>query len=678
MVVESRPSGKDIWKVRQHTQFLYTQCAQQVLQDAKNYLAYKKNKINSDYAQARFDAVTELKNCMTANYLSTHEAFSKYGQRRYEGIHGEIKNRQKNEAEMEKLKAWKKDLLDTYNYDISEAPEENKKAFLGNEFTKASLEKIPSKFSTYRMGAVHVAMLALMSEQVDGKPKYTMEDILDCKKLQKEKQEMFKTVVTKMSNATPDYTWISKQIYEGSQIAHRYMGEYANKVDYSKPDFMYSRDFFMAGKLSMIMFDAWQESKNCKPEFLAYVQTKDPTVKPFDEAHKKLGNLRGLMDFYMMHLDHQAKHILHGKREHQSYDSSLLKNAFMLNEYKQAFSQRAKTAQGKQHIADWFTTEEMGDFRLKEGAAFTTYGAFQFSKEGRERSLPYVMDGSIFNTVKVEYKTVDGAKMAVLKGELPTDIIGENMQYVKMDPQDVYLKLNQQLDHFMELKKTADPDMQVYLDNAIRGMTELGKLSEKARSLTDEEKKVAKAAMKAVFSYHLADNFHDIGATGDTLRESVYQNIDKLEQYQRYVKNIDKGSVASLVISNQNLAVSNADEVILAKGKIAKDMLESGAYKTPKMVKLGFAFAYTQSVQEAAGKLPRDVINHKNPSPYEHAAHVFEHIDEYLKPDMIKQYQKKGEKPDLLRNQDKMRQYARNYKIGQVNQQANRQAGPNP
>ncbi|MCR5283060.1 MAG: hypothetical protein K6E18_06780 [Lachnospiraceae bacterium] len=672
MAAESKETGKGAWERRKHTQTLYLECTQKVKELSEKYLSYKTDNINSKYAQARFDTVTDLKNIIQVNDESVFKAFSRDAVRRFEGQQGERKRALRVEPEMKKIEAFKK-MADLHDFDISKASDRARKLFLGDHFT---LEQIKAKdshchYSLGRMGGVSVTIMALLAEQKDGKPLYSAEDILNPDKLQKEKADMFKTVVDKMTQEPADQKWIAQKMYDGYMVAYDQMGIFASKVNYDNPDFIYQPDFFKAGKLSMVMFDVWQEMEHCKNELTEYAKTKDPSVGDFNKLHSELGNKRGLMDKYMKMLIDRADYIMGKDKDYADYGNQVLKHSFNVMHFTKLFSERAKTA-GDKHISNWFSEGKMAMARAVEGGTVEAFGNALLSHQDVQRMLPDIVDFGIFKNIEVEHEIDEfGNVKANLKGDFGMDILKEDQNYISMGPQEVYNRINSQLEHLADLSKVSEHDVQPYLQKAIKGLTKLGKLSVKARTLSPEEKQESAAAMKDVFSYYLADNFSSVGAKGEDLKTLVDQNIDKLECYKRYVNHIDDGSTASLVISNQSTVVDNDPEVILAKGRYAKKMLESGAYKTDGQVKEGFAYAYTSSVMDAAGKLPRSQEYHRKFKVGEHVEHVVSHIGEYLSKDAIKQYKKpRGPKPDLLTNTQNLKNYAENYGKKQPGMQA--------
>ncbi len=664
MVEESRGKGKENWEKRKHTYTAYLECANRVKESAKRYLTYKKDKINSDYAQARFDTITELQNVIDVNERSVRDAFAQDTVKRFENVKGERARSQYVEGQKAKMRAWRDQIK---KIDLFSETMDSRKTYLGDRYTEAMLADINTRspYSLDRNAAFSVTNMALLLEKDEktGQPKYTLDDILDPTKLKEQKQAKFHEVVVKMTRETLDQKWIAQTIHDGTQKAYEMMGQLTEKVDFSNPDFIYDMNLCKAAKLSQVMFDAWQENVKCKEEITEIACQRDKSIQNFEQYRHKAGAQRGVLDKFMIQVNDYTKAIVGEEGNfHVPNNGILMVKAYGMNEAKKLYAKKAAENKGK-HISEWLSETEMKDVRQIEMAGADKFAELPMDDSLRDHYMPEILNGSIFDGIKWK-KVPDriAGYLYELEGDVQIKLMEDHQKYIKMGADEVYQRINQQLDHFMEMKKTSEADMQPYLDGAIKGMTTLAKLSVKARNLTEEEKQEAKEAMKEVFSYNLAESFKEVKASGNDLKNLVDQNLDQLEIYNRYVNNIDKGSVASLVIADPFNEVENAKETVLAKGRFAKNMLETGGYKTDYSVTIGFAFAHTASVMDAAGKLPFNPNTRRSFTPMDHVGHVFENRNQYLTKNMIKQYKNPdGQKPDILDNRDKLKDYSKTY-----------------
>jgi hypothetical protein len=292
-----------------------------------------------------------------------------------------------------------------------------KKMFYG-KYTFDDLAKNNGSISVERQGGFTTAILSMLLEKEDGKPKYTIDQLLDPKQFLKEKQEKFDEVVkhSRASNESkdktmaesPDGKWIVETLYNGMKLLNDMIDEAAEKIDVTKDDFMYSEEFAKVTGLSAVCFDAWQEINRFDVMRHEVVQADRPELTTEGSRRVFIDNLvNPLSDTFQSINKLFGNHnmIKYGKSDNVSL-SSYINNAFHVKYVTEVM--RDWKASGKK-LSQYMIENEMSvKFSRVKGAAdeklFDFNMAFATSVTLPEVVDKRIWDGSLLKNVEYDAK----------------------------------------------------------------------------------------------------------------------------------------------------------------------------------------------------------------------------------------------------------------------------------
>ncbi|SEP83383.1 hypothetical protein SAMN02910369_00690 [Lachnospiraceae bacterium NE2001] len=186
--------------------------------------------------------------------------------------------------------------FDKYTY----SPTHNN-CFYGTKHNHVELMQNSGSITVDREGGITLAILSMLNEEVDGKPKYTIDQLLDPNQFQKEKQERFDEIVQKSRNTAKDKDkslaesadgkWIVENLYKGMKRLKDMIDEAAEKIDMTKDNFMYSEEFARVAGLSGIAFDAWQEINRFEKMMNEVVLADRPELNTEEARRNHIDNL---------------------------------------------------------------------------------------------------------------------------------------------------------------------------------------------------------------------------------------------------------------------------------------------------------------------------------------------------------------------------------------------------
>ena len=176
------------------------------------------------------------------------------------------------------------------------SPDHNN-VFYGDKHNRAELMSNSGSISVDRQGGMTTAILSMLIEEENGKPKYTIDQLLDTNQFQKEKQERFDEIVNRSRKTandkdktmaeSEDGKWLVETLYKGLKRLNEIIDETAEKIDFTKDNFIYSEEFAKVAGLSSIAFDAWQEINRFGKMMHEAVQADRPELTT-EESRRKL------------------------------------------------------------------------------------------------------------------------------------------------------------------------------------------------------------------------------------------------------------------------------------------------------------------------------------------------------------------------------------------------------
>ncbi|MCR5417364.1 MAG: hypothetical protein K6E84_00430 [Lachnospiraceae bacterium] len=575
---------------------------------AETYLINKVGKINSDYAQARFDTITDIRNIMLVNRDSLKNAYLEN-----DAVNTErrIKNRkqmEKSNAQRQKIYDWQQNIYHkcSYSTDLCGV----RSSYMGDNFTQDSLVKLGGKFSVARGAGFSLSMMILMGEKDEkGNRKYSIDDVLDPTKLLAEKQKIFKEVIGHMKKGDEDNEWLAEKFYEAHKTGEAAIDELMKKVDFKDPDYMMSEAFTKAGVIGHSMMDVWQELARIPEESLKVLKEKEPNLRGINNINdygELLGARRGYIDVMN---EMQSKLASHLKKQEGNGgvgvdEQMALTSAYSLNILKGHLTSIAEKNKDKP-FNHWFKVQDAVFGKELEKDAADYFSALPIpGGTFFDYNLSSFLDGSAFKDLHHKRKE-DGEISGSLQGDFNINAMADDHSVITLTDAELYRRIDNKLEHYDELKKTSNKQLQEYINGAMKATGFLAKHIVSPEKMNEDEKKQAAESMEAIFKCQVAIELQGAGATGDLLKKEVDDITVKLPEYQRYMKNIGKTSMAALIYGNLANEVSSSKETDLSKGRIARARLADGKQKSDHNFAVFYATAFACAVYEANnGVLP--------------------------------------------------------------------------
>ena len=610
LIYESNPENlRMLRKQEKETLLAYLRASKEFDECAKDYLDHKKDNITSTYAKERFDAVTEARRICAINRDSVENTYRSEAVKNIERKNAPKKAEAYVKSEKEKYIDWMKNVYNKYSFALGQ--KKNREVYYGDRYTDADVSNLHSPYglSIGRTAAHSMTTIALMAKKDEktGQYLYSVEDIMDPSKLQKEKQEMFHEVVQKSLKEDPgNAKWLAETMHTGYMAAMKRTGETLRNVNFQDPDYIFHPDFSKAAMLSVNLMDVWQEMGREKMKDAMFEAAKKdfPNLKNTEEYIDITGTMRGYLDQFSVNIQRIAEGIrdLDGK-----YADNAMRNVFcnglVVHNLKELFAKKATECRDKP-FQEWFNFEEGAIGRAFMLDAFDHFAVFQFeTKEDFEYKLPDILDGKMFANITYKFD-MNSPKKFQYFGDFDQKLIHEDYEFSQLSEMEVLKRLNTQIDHLEELKKTSTPVMQQYLSNAIRGITTLSQSYGTGGKLSEAEKQAAKQAVKDIFSYQMAALFKRYDAKDDELQELIDRNLEKVPAYKKCLDYVGVGALQGLMTGDITDQIERCEEVYLAECRLVKRKLENGDYKKPENVELAYAMAYTVTLYDQVGRLP--------------------------------------------------------------------------
>ena len=590
----------------------YEACAQEVKKAADHYLENKKGNINSDYARARFDIISEISSIASVNYKTIRDAYKQEAANQKENRIMEEEKQKRKAEKLAVIENWKKNIFP--KYEISNSNENGAVYYTKRNEKDLSPEDIHSNFSVNRTAPLSVAVLGMMAEKdKDKKPKYSIDDIMDATKLKDEKKAMYQKVLRAMQKGDKgDPAWLGEIMHNGFEMALTHIDTLLKRVDFKNPDFVYDENFTKAMEIGSRLHDAWQEMSREPKQIEKILELANEGQKRFENINDYLFQREtqsAVISGMSTAVQNIAKHVLN---KGDSLDDVGIQvtvlNSFALNGMKKMMVEKAGQKKGVA-FKDWFEDRDSMTARDLIISGRHMVDTSDFEKAGFEDHLNEILDGSIYQSFS--YKFNEERKNLDWEGQ-PIDftLLNKETAYKKLSHEEMMRRLDNQLSYYEELKKTSDPQMQSYLNKASKGIVTLAKLSFDAK-ITPEKQKMAKEAMKEVFSYYVAKEMKNIGLDEEELQQAVEANVEKLKVYQKYAVNLGRGAIAGMVMTDFTEEVAEDRELGLFKGNAAWTNLAQGAYadKSLETTMVAFSYALTSAMYEHVGTLPYDWYN---------------------------------------------------------------------
>ncbi len=593
----------------------YRKCVKEVQINADNYLVNKKGHINSGYAQARYDAINEIREIMDVNARSMEEAYQHDTSRRTSKIADKNIKDRKIKAEKQKMEKWNNEVYK--KYEIANG-NDNEKAFSGKRNEKdRSAGEVISKYAIGRCSALTLSLLGMMNEKKYGYAAYETDDILNPDKLSDQKKDMYQKILNITDNKNPNEKELAGIMHDGFDAALERIDDLLKKVDFSDKNCIYNENLSKAFVIAAALHDVWQEMRR-NEELLGYAneQRKKEKKEPYQSLDEYLDQRErqfGVISFLGKSVMSMVDNTLNTKKKTADVRcAELMGGAYSAQRLREILEKKSieiknKKAAEKKSIPfkDWLTREEF----IHASGLYNNATAF-FSEQGEisnaavEEHLDEIIDGSIFEYVADQYDP-QGDKVNV-GGFIDLGIMNNRTNYGKLTYDELYRRLNNQISYYEEKKKNVEPKMQSYLNGAIHGATVLARYATDGKDLKPEKREIVKDAMKEIFACYVAEQYADLNLDDRTLELVVDEQVQSSKVYQKYSANIGLGSITGILFTDLTDEIGRDKNLQTAKAEAAREMIYHGGYGNVKDIGRAFSYGMALAIKENVGKMPGD------------------------------------------------------------------------
>ncbi len=248
----------------------YTNQTEKVLSLANYYLEHK-TKIDGRYAENRVKMVRNLRRKLKTSISLESTLY--------------------NTIALDASDWASRDIFEEINrYDAIGA--RNRRIFLGKH-TPDEMELAESSFSLGRSAGYSISVFVMLNMG------YKPEDILDNKKLIKDKAEIFEEVFTRCTRLNEeDKKWLAKQMYDGFKKADAFQDEAVKKIDFTKDPLYKDKYFAMMNGMTAAIFDVYQETNHVKEEVdKLYFEDKTLPNKTAADLHDYRRERYGIVNY---------------------------------------------------------------------------------------------------------------------------------------------------------------------------------------------------------------------------------------------------------------------------------------------------------------------------------------------------------------------------------------------
>ncbi len=598
----------------------YSKLVEETDKLASNYL-YKKTNTDSDYAKSRMAEVFNLRRKLRIN----NKNFSGV----YMNRKAEIQESEKEAVSFaEDMLRQELELSTYYNPRETSAGD----PFRQGEYKDKDINLTGKRFTAGRYGAHSISMLALAAELENGKPKYTIDQIMDPKLLIKEKSAIFDEVMHHMTmNNEEGKKWIAEKMYYGYKNLKPMMDEYSARINYSDPKSFKTAEFRKINKLALHLFDAWQDMSVVKKQIFEVAKADNAPYKNYDEYSDSIASIKGPLGNYGSSLKAQYEFgkewRTDGRKQPVKYVGGAIHNKVIQIIMEQA------------HKAGTPYTDIIS-LKLEEGLLV----ALQLVDEKNKflssyRSNPadidmMIMDGTFTKDIKVEMdpNNKDMTKRVKISGCPDKHQLDNEVEYRYMDPKTIKAIAESKKREYDRKAAKASVDGKRYIENAKKALDGLCGLIEKKSKFTGEERVKAEKFIKDIIAEKCMGTFVKAGFKGQKLDAAIYDTLSILPEYKYMTSFIGTGTAGSLAAGNEAEYFFKKNKQAILDGiegykyiqnseKILSG-LENKNYQSSEKLVSDISKVFTAKIYKELGRLPENPETQRRYTFDEYAARL--------------------------------------------------------
>ncbi len=602
----------------------YEKKAREVNSLTEEYLDYKKV-ANGDYAQRRLKSVQNIRRHLGTNLRSIVNTYDRLENQKIQQLQDDMNAEFKKNIEMSKLQEEfnknksARDALDHFSerierlnkYDIKNG--KNIDMFLGDKHTREEVkENVPAGYTIWRTGGYSITIMAMAAEG-----KYTMDQLLDPDQCQKEKQEMFDKVFTRMKEKTDEnQKWIAKQIYEGQKAAFNMIDECCKDIDFNNTNYLLNVNENKMEAMNSIIFDSWQEMSHCQKEIVELANKENPKIKEYkdlkEDVATRIGPLAGSVSLISKAL-RQVTGIVEGKLSPENYAGPVILQLIQGKINVLGMDELAlKDKDGNLLPYTQRFTLKTGEKLEMDGMLATLDpGISKFSAQFKNdpkaffEVLPKLLDDSAFKDIRIvrDPKNPDPYKSMRIEGIPSKEQLLSEIKYEKMakdEPNKLDFMKNSAIIKYDEAAAKASPVHKSFIEKAKNAVTTLHDMIKSGTKLIGEKREIAKNCLKDIMSEKLVGVMEKSGTKLNAGSEKeINKTIEKLPAFQKATDFIGMGDLGEFAFEGK------ANQLV--KESVAE--IQKNQAEAPKAAQEQKALEHQADMQIKQGEQP----DKKNP-----------------------------------------------------------------
>ena len=534
----------------------------------------------------------------------------------------------------EEQKLYEEKLQNIAKYDIKS--NENKTVFLGSKYYHNESEtdeeaanrkdnkinicriKDVGGYTLFRTAGFTIAFLALALEKKDGKPKYTIEQLLDSKTLAKEKSEKFEEIVTLMKTAgdknNPKAAEANKTLagilYNGEIITAKACDDLALKIDFNSANYESSKEFAMLIGLCNIRADARQEPSHCEKEIMELVKAEKPEFKNYKQYSEytsdALNPVSALVGKYGK-IDKDIKSI-EGNKPY--LPSIFAANIITVSGVKSILKQYQNSGK-KKGFTEWSidTNATVRSRQLLNGAIG---GGTDLESAGDiffKQNLDAIKNGSLFRGINYTDDNPVRPNHGI-KGFPDVQQIAEDMNYNKLTRAEYRLKEDEAVAKLSSQMNNATDQRKQYILKAINSIHRITEYLKYDYVINDNTKEELNNCFKNIISERWSEVFAKNGLSGNKLKIATRNATEYMMVHDKALRYISPALFDRLAFENyaDQLVKASDNGLFIGKAAIAMHDLKNKDYGNNKSALVqDAAYAMTAQILRVHGRIPNDV-----------------------------------------------------------------------
>ncbi|MBR6221868.1 MAG: hypothetical protein IKQ71_00370 [Lachnospiraceae bacterium] len=585
----------------------YNDLIKQTDELAKTYLENKTDS-SSDYAKSRMAAVFELRRRLKVHSKKITDIYGSYKKKKTD----EIENYNTQHLGKMFSEVNKREFFNPVADKDTDPYRQGK--YKGKALGKPDL----SAYSTDRTATHSIALMKLAAEvDSNGKPKYTIDQLMNPYELKKEKSAAYdETAKWILDYSYEGDRWIATNMYKGLKNLKTQIDDYAKKIDFTSDGYMDTPEYRKLQQLTFQIFDIEQEMAHCQSEIMDIAGAEHPELKNFNQLKDVISPLKGPLAseggyFKTIKLQGDALYRNFEEKDQMQFINAVLSEGII----KKIMADAQKN--NIPYTKIFGTVDQDKSFNI-----MLAYIGVEHMDLYDPDLIKYagtkLLDGSICKDIKVTFNPdePDFSKRYKVTGIPSLEQLKNDHFYETVSPEALKALRAKNIGVMNKRMAKETPEKRQYTDKAITALRELTDFVVGEADISADNRKVIIRYIKDIVAEKNYETFVKDGLKGHELNAAMERSLVNIPE----VKALEEGYIGigdlGIVLFGDgddrfSLSSVKATYNMMADDAIAR--LNDGNYLTTESLIKDASIAMTGKLYQEKGKLP---TNPKTKKPY--------------------------------------------------------------